>query len=330
MPVINYTDDDGTLRWSLIPDMIDDIRSGYLAPAAGDERKPNRPSYGMVNPFDIGPGPSTRSDQFRHDSDDDEPDEQAEARQSLFESLSKLHDIVTDHTTYGSSRSSSEAETLYRLSRFAPIVSRASDRYAAHDPNYRHYHEDIVAICDAIQRANRSANLDGSTTQSAGKTESPSPESLVEMLREARNETEAALSNGPGMLPSGSIPMHPNCQQDPTDAEVEQAVEDAEVDVDAIVRELESGLPVDVDPEVIEQELQAARENTGFDRDSDSPLTSISGVSHLKVEALQAAGYTTIEDVQRASQAELSEVEGIGNALAARMKADVGDHDDPF
>jgi large subunit ribosomal protein L32e len=53
-------------------------------------------------------------------------------------------------------------------------------------------------------------------------------------------------------------------------------------------------------------------------------LTDISGVGPAKAEALEAAGYETVDDVRRASQSDLAEVDGIGNALAARIKADVG------
>jgi large subunit ribosomal protein L32e len=54
-------------------------------------------------------------------------------------------------------------------------------------------------------------------------------------------------------------------------------------------------------------------------------VEDISGVGATKAEALREAGYDSIEDVKAASQAELAEVEGVGNALAARIKADVGE-----
>ncbi len=54
-------------------------------------------------------------------------------------------------------------------------------------------------------------------------------------------------------------------------------------------------------------------------------LEDISGVGASKAEALRAAGFETIEDIKGASQSDLSEADGIGNALAARIKADVGD-----
>ncbi|ACM58007.1 50S ribosomal protein L32e [Halorubrum lacusprofundi] len=53
-------------------------------------------------------------------------------------------------------------------------------------------------------------------------------------------------------------------------------------------------------------------------------LEDISGVGPSKADPLRAAGYETVEDVKAASQSELSQVDGVGNALAARIKADVG------
>jgi large subunit ribosomal protein L32e len=53
-------------------------------------------------------------------------------------------------------------------------------------------------------------------------------------------------------------------------------------------------------------------------------LDDISGVGPSKAESLRDAGYETVDDVRAASQSELAEVSGVGNALAARIKADVG------
>jgi large subunit ribosomal protein L32e len=53
-------------------------------------------------------------------------------------------------------------------------------------------------------------------------------------------------------------------------------------------------------------------------------IEDIDGVGPSKADALREAGYESVEDVKAASQSELAEVEGIGNALAARIKADVG------
>ncbi len=54
-------------------------------------------------------------------------------------------------------------------------------------------------------------------------------------------------------------------------------------------------------------------------------LEDISGVGAAKADAMREAGYETIDDVRGASQDELAEISGIGNALAARIKADVGE-----
>ena len=58
--------------------------------------------------------------------------------------------------------------------------------------------------------------------------------------------------------------------------------------------------------------------------DEFEELTDISGVGDAKADALREAGFETVEDVRRAEQSELAEAEGVGNALAARIKADVG------
>jgi len=58
--------------------------------------------------------------------------------------------------------------------------------------------------------------------------------------------------------------------------------------------------------------------------DEIEELEDISGVGPSKAETLREAGYESVEDVQAASQSELAEVKGVGNALAARIKADVG------
>ncbi|GAA0228100.1 50S ribosomal protein L32e [Haladaptatus pallidirubidus] len=58
--------------------------------------------------------------------------------------------------------------------------------------------------------------------------------------------------------------------------------------------------------------------------DEPEQIEDISGVGESKAESLRDAGYESVEDVVAASQDDLAEVDGIGNALAARIKADVG------
>jgi large subunit ribosomal protein L32e len=104
------------------------------------------------------------------------------------------------------------------------------------------------------------------------------------------------------------------------DAETDAA--DAEVDADV---EPEEDAEVDADPEADADADADAESDEDVDAD-DGPqdLEDISGVGPSKADALREAGYESIQDVKAASQSELSAVDGIGNALAARIKADVG------
>ena len=58
--------------------------------------------------------------------------------------------------------------------------------------------------------------------------------------------------------------------------------------------------------------------------DAPTELEDVAGVGPAKADALRDVGYESVEDLKAASQAELSDVEGVGNALAARIKAEVG------
>jgi large subunit ribosomal protein L32e len=58
--------------------------------------------------------------------------------------------------------------------------------------------------------------------------------------------------------------------------------------------------------------------------EEERELEDISGIGPSKADVLREGGYETITDLQAASQSELADLEGIGNALAARIKADVG------
>ena len=58
--------------------------------------------------------------------------------------------------------------------------------------------------------------------------------------------------------------------------------------------------------------------------DDIQEIEDIGGVGPSKAEALREGGYESVEDLKAASQSELADIDGIGNALAARIKADVG------
>jgi large subunit ribosomal protein L32e len=96
-------------------------------------------------------------------------------------------------------------------------------------------------------------------------------------------------------------------------------------DVEAEVEELgdEGGDAAEADDDEADE--------TGADAEDEdeepelTELTDISGIGDAKAETLREEGYTSIDHIRGASQEELADVEGIGMALAARIKADVGD-----
>jgi len=74
-----------------------------------------------------------------------------------------------------------------------------------------------------------------------------------------------------------------------------------------------------------DEEADAEEADAEADEEADAEyedLTDISGVGPGKADALREAGYRTVDDVRRVTQSDLAEVSGIGNALAARIKAD--------
>jgi large subunit ribosomal protein L32e len=56
----------------------------------------------------------------------------------------------------------------------------------------------------------------------------------------------------------------------------------------------------------------------------ETELTAIAGVDDESADALREAGFETVADLEAADQDDVAAVEGIGMALAARIKADVG------
>ncbi len=111
--------------------------------------------------------------------------------------------------------------------------------------------------------------------------------------------------------------------------DVRAASQDELADVEGIGNALAARIKADVDTVEVEEPAgdADASEDEATEPESDAAelteLTDISGVGESKADALREAGYETIEAVQGASQDELADVEGIGNALAARIKADV-------
>jgi large subunit ribosomal protein L32e len=103
-------------------------------------------------------------------------------------------------------------------------------------------------------------------------------------------------------------------------ARIKAETDEVEVsdDVEADIEEMS-----DDEPEADEDSDEEAKDED--DGPEIQELTDISGVGDSKADALSDAGYDTVAKVKGASQDELANVEGIGMALAARIKADIGD-----
>ncbi len=123
---------------------------------------------------------------------------------------------------------------------------------------------------------------------------------------------------------------------------VAAASQDQLQEIDGISTALAARLKAETDEVEISDDAEADVEDIGDDEpeeeaaddeddEDDEPaiqeLTDISGVGEAKADSLREAGFDTVEKVAGADQDELANVDGIGMALAARIKADVGDLD---
>ncbi|WP_135304332.1 50S ribosomal protein L32e [Haloarcula amylovorans] len=108
------------------------------------------------------------------------------------------------------------------------------------------------------------------------------------------------------------------------------ANEEALTQGDGPQEDVESEQPLDgeraEDPDEVAEQAESDEESETDDGEEEEELelTDISGVGDSKAESLREAGFDTVDDVRAADQSALAEVDGIGNALAARIKADVG------
>jgi len=126
--------------------------------------------------------------------------------------------------------------------------------------------------------------------------------------------TEAELAEVDGVGPALAAQI--------AEALVDVEAEAAEADTAASPADAEEA--ADDAPEAAADEASEAVADDAPEEAGPTSLDEIAGVGPATAEALTAAGYETVEDVRAAAQAELSEVDGIGAALAARIKADVG------
>ncbi|WP_276272526.1 50S ribosomal protein L32e [Haloarcula litorea] len=112
---------------------------------------------------------------------------------------------------------------------------------------------------------------------------------------------------------------NPDKKSSDADANEEALTQGGKAEADVEEEQPLDGEPAEDPDQVAEEAAESADED-----DEYAELTDISGVGDAKADALREAGFETVEDVRRADQSALADVEGIGNALAARIKADVG------
>ena len=123
-----------------------------------------------------------------------------------------------------------------------------------------------------------------------------------------------------------------------TQEHVSAASQDQLTDIDGISTALAARMKAETDEVEVSDDVEASVEElapeedeTEDEEEDDEPeiqeLTDISGVGDSKADTLREAGYNTVDQVRGASQDDLADIDGIGMALAARIKADVGDVD---
>nr|WP_267638200.1 50S ribosomal protein L32e [Halovenus rubra] len=170
---------------------------------------------------------------------------------------------------------------------------------------------------------------------------SDQPEDAEEIEDEAADETEAVATELTGL--GGVDEETASTIRDAgfeTVEHVSAATQDQIQDVEGVSTALAARIKAETDEvevsdnvEADVDELSSDESDTAETDDSDDEdeepeiqeLTDISGVGDAKADSLQDAGYDSVAKVKGASQDELANVDGIGMALAARVKADIGD-----
>ena len=150
------------------------------------------------------------------------------------------------------------------------------------------------------------------------------PDDEHETVDETEDTESEEIEETEGVEETEAVDETDDVEEAPSeDVEKIEGVEpdSADDEADAADQEAEA----EDDDEEAEAEDDDEAETEEDDEDVPQDLEDISGVGASKAEALREGGFETVEDVMEASQEELAETEGIGMALAARIKADVGD-----
>lgn len=130
-------------------------------------------------------------------------------------------------------------------------------------------------------------------------------------LGEDESDVEAAEIEEEEIVEEG-VEIETGAAETAPDDEIDEELsEDTEADAEAILDEMESSETSEADVDASEQPVESA---------AGAGLTAIDGVGDAKAEALVEAGFETVADIQDASEDDLSEAEGVGDAFAERIK----------
>ncbi|EMA53131.1 30S ribosomal protein S3 [Halococcus thailandensis] len=137
-------------------------------------------------------------------------------------------------------------------------------------------------------------------------------------LGEDESDVEAAEIEEEEIVEEG-VESETGAAETAPDNEIDEELsEDTEADAEAILDEMESSETSEADVDASEQPVESA---------AGAGLTAIDGVGDAKAEALVEAGFETVADIQDASEDDLSEAEGVGDAFAERIKAGASEVD---
>ena len=156
----------------------------------------------------------------------------------------------------------------------------------------------------------------------ADESEDDTVEELIDIAG-VNEETEAALREA-GYETVEHVAAA--SQEDLADTEGVSTALAARIAADVGDLDVSEEVEADVDGmQTEESEEESEAEEPSEEEPEFESLTDISGVGDSKADSLREADYGTVEAVRTADQDELADVDGIGMALAARIKADVGD-----
>jgi large subunit ribosomal protein L32e len=166
-------------------------------------------------------------------------------------------------------------------------------------------------IDDGEETADVEDGEDGTDLTELGGVDEETAAALRDAGFESREHVAAASQDQLQELDAVSTALAARMKAETGELEVSEDVEAAVEDLGEGDAETETTTEPDETAEPAEPEI--------------TELTDISGVGETKAETLREADYTSIDHIRGASQEELADVDGIGMALAARIKADVGD-----